>query len=202
MIYGYKDIVDSLFTRGLVSYGFYDYDGNRTTPSGVAQSSYNGHQFAIKLDLGKKIKYKENYYFTPLAYTTYNNLYLKGYTEKGAGGSNLKVDSKSFDTLKLGLEGKFSADINRESFWDISPELKLGYSYDVINSKITSTSRFVDAGSSFKTEGLTPNRGSFNAGTAVTFSNSNGMDIEFSYDSEFNKKYISHLGFIKIKQKF
>jgi len=190
------------FVNGMISYGFYDYESDRSTLTGTAKGLYNGNQLAAKADVGFPLAARADTVLTPLVSLRYSRLALDGYTETGASGSNLTVQDGSYDTLTTGLGTKASTILGEEDGWLFAARGSALYAYDVLQDKVSTTSRFVSAGPSFSTGGLTPSRHAVEYGAGVVLTRAGGLDLSLDYNGEWRPDYIAHTGTFKIRQAF
>jgi outer membrane autotransporter protein len=84
----------------------------------------------------------------------------------------------------------------------IKPSLTAEYRYDFIGDEVESTSSFVGAGGSFKTEGFDPAQHSFLVGTGVEYELNEAVSVSADYGYKFKSDYDSHNFAIRAGMKF
>ncbi|MBT6587099.1 MAG: autotransporter domain-containing protein, partial [Gammaproteobacteria bacterium] len=162
----------SYFLESMFSVAYNHYEGLRNISVGSverrARAQYGGLQSSIKAELGREFRLGNDIEITPSVSLQYNHIYISSYTESGADASNLDVDSQNFDSLYLTLKSEFSRTYEIEA-GTLTPEIHIGYMYESLDEKISTTSNFNGGGGSFKTSGFDPANHSLLAGIGLTF---------------------------------
>ncbi len=111
----------------------------------------------------------------------------EGYTETGGGaGFNLKVDSSIMSSLRGFLGANLRHDINLSSFF-LQPELRVGYRYDALASRVKLDASFpgvtgTGAGTgAFSIFGPSPTRGHLLAGASIA-ATTEAWSLGLNYD--------------------
>jgi len=191
---------------GQLSYAYNDYDGERYIEVGAvsrrADSAYDGLQISSKFDLGRTIKLDEGFRFTPTAGLSYSHVSIDSYTETNAGDSSLKIEDQDYDILNLNLKGKIARTWQVDGI-DLTPEVHLGYSYEVIHDKIQTLSTFQGGGDAFISTGFRPANSTYLGGIGVTWgADSMPVDMTLTYDATHKSDFLSHSGLVKGVWKF
>jgi hypothetical protein len=111
-----RDISENvkLFTSLSLGFGYHDNDNSRGVyNSGVlsyANSDSTDHEYSATLQLGSKMKLRNNYFLMPRVSATYINSFAGGFTESSGGDSAIMVNDHSFSTLKTRESVRFGKD--------------------------------------------------------------------------------------------
>lgn len=193
------------FLDSMVSVAYNDYDGVRNIAVGSieeqAKADYWGIQGSFKAELGREFKFDNEVKVTPSVAAQYNHLFIKGYTETDADTANLNVDRQNYDSLYLTAQSKFSRSYELTA-GTLTPEFHVGYMYEALDEKVSTTSTFTGGGGSFKTTGFDPANHSLLAGVGLTFLNHDNLSLTATYDVEGKQDYISHSFLIKGEWQF
>ncbi len=95
-----------------ISYAFDNWDYSRVAGAATAKASPDGHSFGAHVGVAQPLPLPSGpITIEPFASLSYLNTHVDGYTETGAGASNLVVPSYSIDTLDvlggIGIIGDF-----------------------------------------------------------------------------------------------
>lgn len=93
------------FADASLSFGWhmYDVDRDQLTLGRTAKADFDGYDLAGYLRGGYDYEINDWMYITPHASLQYTYLDVDGFTESGAGGANLNVDSRDSDSLRTRL---------------------------------------------------------------------------------------------------
>lgn len=170
----------------------------------TASGEYNSWQAGTRWELGRRFYCQSSSMFlTPSLRADYLHYHAQSYTETGAGGANLQVDSKNVDNLNMGigLQGEWVFKNSNGSF--VAPNIHGRYSYQVLNSdQIDANSRFTAGGGSFTTQELDPANSTFELGAGVRFYQFDNWEFTGSYDYTFKQDYHANSGMIKAEYRF
>jgi uncharacterized protein YhjY with autotransporter beta-barrel domain len=149
---------DDVWVDAVVSYGRQDYDNRRRVTVGMidqrASSDHDGDLFAASLSSGFRLELSEATTLEPYGALHYTYLDEDGFTERGAGGANLVVGSRSTDALVSELGLRLLWHRYRHGTL-ISPTLGIAWVHDFDIDDRSITSGFASApGSSFTVDGL------------------------------------------------
>ncbi len=146
------------FIDAQIGGAYNDYNGDRFIVAGAvertANADYDGYQVSGKVEVGREVSLPKKVLFTPTLGLSYIHVGIPEYTETGAGDSNLNVKSQDYDILNVTFHGEFrrTYEINEGT---LTPEVHLGYNYEVIDDSIQNTSSFTGGGIHSKLPGLT-----------------------------------------------
>ena len=204
-IYGSYD-QPKYFIDWMGAFAWNEYDSTRDIVFGginrTANGGYSGQEYSLKGTYGYKVPYN-GYTLIPTASLLYSHLNIDNYTESDAGSLNLDVDGQDYDFLQSGLGAKIEIpqmDQAKRVTW--MPEFHAMWLYDFIGDRASSTARFTGGGSSFTTNGFSPEQSSFNLGTGITVYPSDNLSLQFKYDFEIRDDYTGHSGSATLRWKF
>ncbi len=206
--YGDYHLSDTAFLTAMVGYAHNSIETTRRNVGGVAgrtaEGSTDGHQYSASLEAGNDFQLNTagGVTVTPSILLSYSHISQDKYTETGAGGTSLTVDVDNNEILDLGLNVEMAWQYELNEGNTLEPTIRLGYSYDLIADRVESTSRFTGGGASFKTEGLKPERSTYNAGVGLALFSGNDWELSGSYDFEYKDGYKAHSGSVKATYKF
>ncbi len=206
-VYGDVDIDNRTFVTGYAAYAWNDIDQTRYNVGGVsglnANSDTDSDQFAIGAAIGRDYNTRQGFVVTPSLSVDYTNISTDGYTETGAGGANLTVDTEDFDVLKMGIGVETSWEVEQEDGSIFKPSLRAGYSYDLIGDEVETTSSLEGiSGTSFKSRGADAERSEFSLGAGVTYFSTDNWEFTANYDFEAKSSYDAHSGYLKAAYRF
>ena len=193
------------YTDGLLGFAYQDYNTDRTitSPSLIAKGSFSGETYTARTTGGYHIAAGNGIDITPNAGLTYYYNHVAGYTETGAGGLNLNVGSDDTQALL----GRVGADIGHdfhEGTTLVRPVLHVGYSYDFIGDKSSTTSTFTGdtTGTVFTTKDASPARGIFDAGASLNIVRTDNLSFTADYTYEAKSGYDSNSGMLRARYNF
>jgi len=202
-LYGDYNLPQDYFISGSASYGYNDIQSVRRDVGGIAgltaTGDYSAEQYTAHIETGKDFQIKQAYAptITPTIGATYTHLSPDSYTETGAGGANLTVETDTIESLELGAAIKSQWDINQTDGSVLSPSLHAGYRYDIIGDTIQSTSNFTGGGASFNTQGADPARGTATIGAGLQYQATSNWTLSAGYDFEIRQDYTAHAGILR-----
>lgn len=177
-------------------------DGNRLinfggliTKADSNFSSWSGH---VGVGIGKSMDLSAVTTFTPSIRADYTRLQTESYTEKGAGGLNLRVGSDSVEELVLGIDGAFNHKLSDRT----SLVANIGVGYDTLAEQSSNTASFVGGGASFTTKGLDPSPWIARGGLGIVMHNGPLMQITARYDVEARDDFTNQTASVKVGYKF
>jgi outer membrane autotransporter protein len=204
-VFGSYEFDKNYFLDAQVGFAYNDFDGERFITAGsverTASADYDGYQVLTQLELGRDMFFGNDFEFTPRLSLSWTYVKIDDYTETGAGTSNLIVDDQDYNILNLSLGGELRRTWNIDN-GSLTPEIHLGYKYEVIDDKIQTVSAFTGGGNTFTTTGFDPANNSLLAGLGLTFLNHNNLDVIAIYDFETKKDFTSHSALLKARWNF
>ncbi len=205
-LYGDYDLDDRTYLSGQVSYANHDLDTLRTNVGGVsglnARGDFDSDQWGLRAELGRDYMVDSGLTLTPNVSANYTYVDIDSYTETGAGGANLNVDTDELHIFELGagLDASWLHQNADGSY--LKPVLSAGVRYDVIGDEVESTSTFTGGGTAFKTEGFDPAQATFNLGAGLTYFSTDNWELSAAYDFEIKEDYDAHSGYLRAAYKF
>jgi uncharacterized protein with beta-barrel porin domain len=206
-LYTSYDLGEDVFFNGQFGYAYNKINSDRhnvVNPGDTANADYNSHQFSAKLALGSDYSVDYSTLLTPSISADYTHLATGGYDETGIGNAGLEVSSASLNILKLGVGVNTTWNlINRDGSM-LKPSVRAGYTYNLINDKVETTSSFIGdpAGTIFTTSGPDPDRSAFNLGGGLTYMTNANWDLSGNYDYTYKSSYTSHAGVLRATARF
>lgn len=204
-LYGDYDIDDRTFVNGMAAYGWHDIESTRHDLGGViglnAHGDYDADQFTVRGNIGRDYAFN-GATLTPTAMAHWTHFNADDYTEDGAGGAGLTVDSDSVNVFEIGAGVKASWQYQNADGSEVVPELRAAYRYDLVGDQIQTTSNFIGGGNAFTVEGADPAQHTFNLGAGVTYYSTDNWELTASYDFETKADYDSHSGILRAGYKF
>ncbi len=166
----------------------------------TATADYDSHSYSADASISKNIIYEKSL-LVPSFGLTYMGTYTPKFKESGAGSANLITESSTTNevTATVGLTCSTSF---QKGDWDIFPNLNVGFSFDLMDDDIISTSSFQDGGPTFSSQGLKPERYMATLGTDVTIANAYGVSFIVNYGFSYNESYYGHNASVKFKYEF
>lgn len=205
-LYGDYDIDDRTYVTGQVSYMWSNNDSTRYNVGGVsgvtASGDFDASQFGIRAELARDYMHGDNMTLTPSVMANYMYYDADGYTETGAGTSNLIVGDADLDVFEIGLGLDAAWTVQNSDGSYLKPTVGVGVRHDLIGDEYETTNQFTGAGAAFKVEGFDPAQTTFDIGAGVTYFSTTNWELSASYDYEFKSDYDSHTGLVKAAYKF
>src|SRR5262249_42453021 len=124
------------------------------------------------------------------------------YTETGAGGLSQRVDGDTMNIFELGIGVKAGWQHTNADGSKLTPQVRVGYRYDLIGDNVEATSSFTGGGAAFDTKGPDPAQSSFNLGGTLKYDANDSWEFTASYDLDAKEDYISNAGFVRAGYKF
>jgi len=202
-LYSNYSLPQDYFISGSLGYGYNDIASTRFDVGAIdglnANADYKANQYTAHIETGKDFHIKPAYMptITPTLEATYTHLSPDSYTETGAGGASLTVETDSIESFELGGAIKSQWDIKQSDGALLSPSIHAGYRYDLIGDTIQATSNFTGGGASFNTQGADPAKGTTNIGAGLKYQATNNWTFSASYDFEVKQDYTAHAGILR-----
>jgi len=184
--------------------GRHDYDSTRlvNVVSGTAKANFDGTQYGGKAEIGYPIALGSRASITPLASLAYSHLNVGSYSETGASGANLAVESQSVDSVRSGLGAKAGATIVKTAEWEVKPSLKAVWVHEFSRDAVDATARFAAGSTSFVTSGAKPAAEAAVLGASVDVVNVANITGSLTYDAEIKEGYVGHSGLMQLRHEF
>lgn len=187
------------FVTGAITTGVDRYKGTRNIVfPGVdrtASATYTGGQYTGVVTTGVHYRFNDMT-VTPLASLQASRIRVGSYSERGAGDSNLRVDSQDYDFLQssLGVKAEW---VMRSGNGTYSPEVHAKWLHDFSSTTMQQDAAFVGGGARFATRGVDHDRDLYNVGVGISFLScncgTNPWTVKGLYDYKWNNSnYESH----------
>ena len=175
------------YLLGLLAYGYDDFSTRRNIQvlGRQARGEYNGYGLGSYLEGG--LYYQSgDWQIQPLVSLQYVLHEQDRFTETGAGGANLMVNTVSTDSLRGSLGARISRSFLCCESWTIMPELRLRYVQELVGNNDIATSNFSGAGlPSFSSQGVGIGNEFGNVGTGLAIKLIDSVFFYADYDLEF-----------------
>lgn len=199
-LYGNRDLGNGLYMDGQVGVGYNEYETTRSVGGNTAKGDFDGMQYTAKVGVGKVVE-QDGWTLNPFGSLQYAFAKTDEYTETGAGGANLTVDTADYDTLTLAVGAKASYDMMSGDTL-FRPNAAATVLYNVKHDTAEATSNFVGGGTSFETTGLETSRTGLRLGTGLDIISNGGVEFNVNYDADIRDEYLSHTGTVNLRWQF
>ena len=200
-LYGQYDIDNRSYVNAQVGYAFGDNETTRFNVGGVAgqnaRADFDSNVVMARAEAGRSYPLQNGGKITPRAIVNYAHYDADSYTETGAGGLNLAVDTDSIDILELGVGADASWNISHADGSIFSPVIHAGVRHDVIGDEVDTTGVFQGGGNAFDASGFDPAQTTFDVGFGFTYAMPSNVELTVDYDYEFKEDFDSHSGLVK-----
>ena len=183
---GYKP--GNFYINGMVQGGISDNDMTRyidlSSQTYEAEGDFYSYNFATNLTTGYDFTF-QNYTFGPVASLDYGYVYNESFSEIGASGLNLDVESNSANSLKTGLGARIMAMYDFSATARVIPFITAIWSHEFLNDSRTITSSFISSpGSAFSVSTGDPDRDSMLLSVGATLSGAFKADFFIRYNGD------------------
>jgi len=136
----------------------------------------------------------------PGIYTQYMYYHSPSYSEHGAGGLNLNVNSFNDHTLMAGLESDFRYELSQS----ISLLASAGVEYNLIDEDNTVNASYSSiGGTTFNTNGIDNDRFGYRLGIGLLKESDSGFNVDIRYDFQaVGDDFMNHVFSAKLNWKF
>lgn len=199
--YGRYEIAPTLDVSFQADVGVNENQGKRhvTFITSTAESSYDSYTGHLGLGLNKHFAVSPKDQAITSLVTDYTWFKDEAYQEEGAGVLNLSVEERTTESWIVGVRSEWIHQINSAFAINAS----LGAGYDLLDEQAAITSAYAAAPSaSFSTAGLDLEPWNANAGTGLTYSTLNGIDISALYQAEHRSDFLNQTASLKVTWEF
>jgi len=183
----------AFYVDGSLMYAVNDYLSYRHLPTFglTARGDYRGRDYAMYVGGGYTMV-MGTWNVIPTASLQYGYHREEGFTETGAGGLNLAVDTSSADSLvsKLGFRVNRLFRVSKDV--GITPEMSLQWGHEFGDRDQQVTARFAGAPGAFTVSGVTAKRDSAFLGVGVTTTVQESLSLFVSYEGEYRSDFDAH----------
>jgi outer membrane autotransporter protein len=175
------------FINGAVAYGTDSYRGTRTVVfPGVSSNEtakYGGKQLSAFVMAGRHIYLGDGAtVLTPYAGVQYTRLDADRYAEAGDAALNLNVDAQRYNFGQATLGVKLARETVLEGGQVLRPEVHANLLHSIGPETMSNTAAFSSGGPKFTTNGLKPERNTFDVGAGVVLAAGGRWSLEGAYD--------------------
>lgn len=204
--YGSYSLPANYFIKAMAAYAYNEVKSTRHNIGNLglnARGEYSANIYTFRADAGKDFYHNCTTRFTPSFMTHYSLYNAQNYSETGAGGSNLNVNSKSLEIFELGTNFELGWDFKLGNEKRFSPEIRAGYRYNLIGDRFRANSSFAGSGAtSFDTVGASPAKGALTFGGGLIYQASDKWDLSLNYEYEHRQNFHSNSGFARAAYHF
>lgn len=171
------------YANGLFSFGYNDYSNSRDIglTNSTAHSSPSGQQYVANLDFGYDFRPDPSWVVGPTLGATYTHLDVDSFTENGAGGADLSVNSQSVDSLRSRL-GAHVSYLTQVGSMTLQPSFTAMWQHEYMADSSGITSQFNIPGSgAFTINTAAPSRDSALIGCGLTATINGSMSLYLNY---------------------
>ena len=167
--------------------------------STTASSNYDSLSAHLGVGIGRNYPISTQTSVTPSIRADYTTIREEGYTETGAGLLNLKVNTRSADSLILGIDGKLTHKVDDQT----TVLANLGIGYDALAKETAIVSAYAGApGASFTTHGVDPSPWLLRGGVGAAYKTRTGIELTGRYDAEVREKFVNQTASVKFRWTF
>ncbi len=180
---------------GLVGrYGYMNGESSRRIVFGdidsTALGDFDGQEGGLYTEVGARFDVGRNVILQPRAGVEWSRLSQSAFTETGAPGLNLDVDSQTIDSIRPFVIANIAAEMTLYDRFGIEPELRIGW-----GTELGDIDRLIDArleGVGFSSIGAETARNEALIGAGYTMRVTRGVAISLEYDARLGSKIASH----------
>ena len=179
-------------------------DANRDTPTGTASSDANSYGLNFDLDIGYEFDVSNDLLIEPSLLAGVAYFKQNGYSESGAGGSNLSIKSYSATTYNLGTGVKATKLFKENDQILGSLELSLSYKREFgdTNKPLSASFSAAPSAGSFSINGVETGKNSFNANVLGIYNVDKKVELFASLGGYTKSKQDNYTGILGIKYKY
>lgn len=192
-LYGEHQINNRTYVNGMAAYTLNEVSTSRRVLTATASGDFDANQFTARAETGRDYAYGMTT-ITPRLTGHWTHYDPDGYTETGAGGAGLVVAQDAVDIAELGIGVDANWLFRNSDGSYFSPEVSIGYRYDVIGDDVQMTSRFVGGGQAFATQGFDPQQSTVDVGAGFTYYSTDNWELTAEYDYEWKEDFDAHSG--------
>lgn len=169
-----------------------------------AVTHYKSFDFLVRLDSGARFLVKQNFYIQPEGEFNYVCVYQEGFSESGAAGLDLKINSRAANFLRPKVTVRFI----EEFFFRrgcLSPNIYLGYVADIPLSQKEITSRFIVESTARKRVSLFGPHATTNqavVGLEIPYQSYKNLTVKGGYEANFLSRSQIHQITVRVQWDF
>ncbi|WP_300671134.1 autotransporter outer membrane beta-barrel domain-containing protein [Desulfoluna sp.] len=157
----------------------------------IADSDFSGYTLSAKTECGYRID-TWDFGLTPMVSLEYTRFHQKGYTETGAGGANLSVDSTDNNSLRTGLGGRVD-NVWSTGFGRIIPRVSAMWMHELVSSDTSvNTTMAGMPGVIYPSAMARPDQDTLILGLGTSLVNDAGIALSLHYQGQIQENADSH----------
>jgi|GEM_PF-1971798 len=208
-LYGDYDFPDDVYLSGAIGYTYGDNDVTRFNVGGIAglnaNSDYASHQGEARLVAGKNYNVQTTQgglKLTPQLSAHYVYYKPDDVSETGAGTAGLNIENDALQAFQVGVGLDISKATTLKDGSIFTPELSVGYRYDLIGDTLDADVTFQGGGAAFSVDGPDPAQSTFEIGVGAVYANTDNWEFSASYDYNYKEDFNSHSGLVRAAYQF
>lgn len=183
------------YLNGMLTYATQNYATTRDTHlTGVAQGSFKGDLYGLRLLAGAPISLANDYTVTPYGGMEVNRVKQHSYTESGAGALSLNVAANSVDRVRSIIGTEVATLKKLDNGGALRPSVKLNWRHEFKDEGVNTTTSLVGGGSQFETIGQSINRNVYGLIGRLNWERSEQSNISIELGVESGSGYSSVFG--------
>jgi len=179
------------YTTVAGSLAYDGYDSRRGTATGTAIGDYDGMQMSVYGETGLQ-RHVGRYIVEPSFALQYTWLHQNGFTETGAGVSNLTVADADTNSLRTILGARILGTTRYTRFGDLEPEVRAQWIHELLDATTGITA--ISGGTTFASPSAGLGRDWALLGAGLTLRRSECLALALDYDVQFNERTQLHIG--------
>jgi len=202
-VYGVQQLAMDFFAQGVVTFGSNKVKGKALRYGLVNQTAYSNYDsmsFGGELMFGYNAKPIDNVLFTPLAGIRYNKVNDEGYKETGTTIQNKTITKKNSHKVEGIIGARVVSSIETNGLV-LNPEVHGFISHKLGGKDPKITSKLDTMTDTFTAQANKTPKTYFNLGASMS-TKVNYMEYGVAYDATIAKKYLGHMGSIKVRVNF
>jgi outer membrane autotransporter protein len=187
-LYGSR-LMNGWYLNGALAAAKHDIDSKRVILGSAVDGNHDAWQYTARIEAGMPLNMGAAT-VTPVASLTYSLLDEDSYSEHGTGA--LHIGSEKTSSIRSGLGAKALIPLSSGAV-STDLELRAIWNHEFANAEQDATARFVDGGTSFRTNGVDVARNSANLGASLKISGGDKavkQSLLVSYDAEVREQYV------------
>jgi len=192
--YGNYFILPKLYLDGIATFGWNNYDIERTDVNATAKADTDGTQFAFSMGTGYNFN-AGPFTFGPTARVNYTRVHIDGYRERGADPLNVTIARQTIESVTSDVGGQASYAISLN--WGVlTPLVRFDWEHEYKNNSRVVTSALVadpTFGGSARTNN--PDRDYFNLGAGLSATMKAGVSAFLYFEETRGRAHFTNHSF-------
>lgn len=193
------------YLLGSLHYGNADYEADRVTATGAARSDFASDEVSAYLEMGYPMTINasgllDGVVVQPLVALQYTRVMQDGYTETGAGASNLVVPSQEEDSERASIGVLLTKDFNTR-FGILRPYLEGRYTHEFNETNAVVNANF-QGGGPVIAQGALPDRDFVEGRIGASLDINESTTLYGGVEGRYSTDTSAHLGFFGVRMGF